>query len=508
MSDESEYTLREEVRRLHQKLAEKEVELTLVRRSERKYRHLFEESPTMIYVIDKMGEFVNINAAGATMLGFKNSSEVVGKRLEDFFLINRQKLKLYGDLLEHSGSIKDFDAKMRRVDGTIREVQFSAALRTTLSGKVRGYEGFVIDITTRKEAEQRLLESEIKYKTVLDNSLAAIYMFQNGGYFSYVNPRMVRLLGYDSEDEIIGKGFWEIIASSDHDMVKARGLAREKREISPQRYKYRMVKKNGEEIWVDMRASHAPYLGKPAAVGNFIDITREVKAKERIRHLTRRLIGGIEEERRALANDIHDEFGQLLTLLQFDVESLQNALPPGTAEATKKCGKVMEQIQNLAEKMRATTSRLRPDVLDHLGLVPTLEWYIEDIKNRRNDLQIAFQAIGLKKRLPPAVELVLYRVFQEGLNNVTKHSGASNVSIQLTYNHPDIIFMIRDDGCGFAVGDEGVPVDTPGKSIGLLSMQERVSSLHGDMSIRSTVGKGTVLRIKIPMDEKQDREAN
>ena len=102
----------------------------------------------------------------------------------------------------------------------------------------------------------------------------------------------------------------------------------------------------------------------------------------------------------------------------------------------------------------------------------------------------------------------MYRVFQEGLNNVTKHADANNVSIQLTYNHPDIIFMIRDDGCGFSVGDEGLPVDNPGKSIGLLSMQERVSSLHGDMSIRSTVGKGTVLRIKIPMDEKQEYDAN
>lgn len=257
-----------------------------------------------------------------------------------------------------------------------------------------------------------------------------------------------------------------------------------------------------------MRASHAPYLGQPAAVGNFIDITREVKAEERIRQLTRRLIDGIEEERRALANDIHDEFGQLLTLLQFDVESLQNTLPPGTTEAAAKCGRVMEQIQNLAEKMRATTSRLRPDVLDHLGLVPTLEWYIEEIKNRRTDMHITFQSIGLKKRLPSAVELVLYRVFQEALNNVTKHAAANYVSIQLTYNHPDIIFMIRDDGCGFSVGDEGLPVDNPGKSIGLLSMQERVSSLNGDMSIRSTIGKGTVLRIKIPMDEKQEDDAN
>ena len=86
-------------------------------------------------------------------------------------------------------------------------------------------------------------------------------------------------------------------------------------------------------IWVDMRASHASYLGRPAAVGNFIDITREIKAEEQVRQLSRRLIEAIEEERRSLANDIHDEFGQLLTLLQFDIEALQNSLPPTSTES-------------------------------------------------------------------------------------------------------------------------------------------------------------------------------
>jgi len=499
MSQNTAHKYQQTIKQLEEQLAEKEMEIRAIKRSEHNYRHLFEKSPTMIYVIDHSGIFVNINTAGAKMLGFEHSSEVVGKPLEDFFLIDRKKLSLYSDILEESGTIQDFDSSMKLADGTVRAVQFSVARRTTISGKVRGYEGYVIDITKRKDAEKKLVESETKYKTVLDNSLAAIYMFQDGGYFSYVNPRMVRLLGYESEDQIIGKGFWEIIASEDREMVKSRGLEREKREISPRRYKYRMVKKNGEEIWVDMRASHAPYLGKRAAVGNFIDITKEVKAEKQIRQLTGSLIEGIEEERRALANDIHDEFGQSLTLLQFDVESLRNSLPQGSHKAVKISDKVIEQIQILAEKMRNTTSRLRPDLLDHLGLVPTLQWYIEDIQSRKTEMQISFESIGLKKRLPSSVELVIYRVFQEGLNNITKHSGATNVNIQLTYNHPDIIFMIRDNGCGFESDKEGFPTNNQGKSIGLLSMRERVSSLNGEMSIRSTSGKGTILRIKIPM---------
>jgi PAS domain S-box-containing protein len=508
MSQNTERKYQQKIEQLKEQLDEKEMKLRAIKRSEHKYRHLFEKSPTMIYVIDHSGIFININTAGAKMLGFENSSDVIGKPLEEFFLINRKKLRLYRNILEESGTIQDFDASMKQEDGIVRAVQFSVARRTTIAGKIRGYEGYVIDITKRKDAEKKLAESEKKYKTVLDNSLAAIYMFQDGGYFSYVNPRMVRLLGYESEDEIIGKGFWEIIASEDQETVRARGIEREKREISPRRYKYRMVKKNGEKIWVDMRASHAPYLGKRAAVGNFIDITKEVKAERQIRQLTNSLIEGIEEERRALANDIHDEFGQSLTLLQFDVESLRNSLPQWNHKAVEISDKIMEQIQILAEKMRNTTSRLRPDLLDHLGLVPTLQWYIEDIQNRKAEMQISFESIGLKKRLPSSVELVIYRVFQEGLNNITKHSGATNVNIQLTYNHPDIIFMIRDNGCGFESDTDGFPINNPAKSIGLLSMKERVSSLNGEMSIRSTSGEGTILRIRIPMCIRPENENN
>ena len=130
-----------------------------------------------------------------------------------------------------------------------------------------------------------------------------------------------------------------------------------------------------------------------------------------------------------------------------------------------------------------------------------MEWYINDYHSRRIDPEITFQSVGLKKRLPNEIELVIYRVFQEGLNNISKHADASQVNLQLTYNHPHIIFMIMDDGCGFAASEDGLPAESYKKGIGLLSMKERVTSLGGTMTIRSTPGKGTTLRIKIPMVE-------
>jgi signal transduction histidine kinase len=130
-----------------------------------------------------------------------------------------------------------------------------------------------------------------------------------------------------------------------------------------------MIKKDGSKLWVDMRSSHASYMGIPAAVGNFIDISKEKKAQEEIQMLSRKLIEGIEEERRSLASDLHDEFGQALTLLQFDVETLQKKIPSNLKEPNSICNKIMDHIQKLAEKIRNTTSRLRPDLLDHLWLI-------------------------------------------------------------------------------------------------------------------------------------------
>jgi PAS domain S-box-containing protein len=488
---------------LEAELREREQAIADLQGSEQKYRHFFEKSPTMIYVVDMKGRFMNINAAGVQMLGFLDAEDVIGKSFNDFFFVDDASVKDYRDIINRYGAIRDFETRMRRRDGDVREVQMTAAMRNSVTGKLKGYEGFVIDITKRKIAEKKLAESEAKYRTVLENSLAAIYMFQGGGYLSYANPRMVNMLGYDRADEIIGRPFWELIGQEDRGVVKERGLRREQGEIFPRRYKYRMLKKDGSEIWVDMRASNASYMGSPAVVGNFIDITKEKRAEEEIRQLSRRLINVIEEERRALAADLHDEFGQALTLLQLDVEALRHSLPAEQEGSQGICLKVMEQIQQLADKIRDTTSRLRPDMLDHLGLVPTLQWSLDDFRKRWPGVDIEFQSVGLKRRLSPDAELVLYRVFQEGLNNIGRHARAKTVAIQLTYSHPLVIFIVKDDGVGFDMDHVGFPDKHERLGIGLLSMKERVASLGGTLQISSSVGKGTTIRVELAIDGSQ-----
>jgi len=484
---------------LHQMLAR-------LKDSEEKFRHLFEKSPVPVYVTDRSGTFLNINDAGVRLLGFSSRDELVGRTSIDGF-VDMENRRSYMEILETRGAISDFETRLRRQDGTILDVQLTAALRTGMSGKLAGYEGFILDITDRKRAERELRESEEKYRTVLENSLAAVYMFQKGGIFSYVNQRLVEMLGYSHAGEITGRPFWAFVHPDDREFVKSIGLRREKAETHPQHYTFRALRQDGSTLWVDNRATHASYRGTPAVVGNFIDISQAKLAEKKVRQLSGKLIEVIEEERRCLAADLHDEFGQALTALQFDVDALQTQLPQGAVEPTDRCSRIMERIQELADSIRRTTSRLRPDLLDHLGLIPTLDWRIRDLKKRMPGLQIEFQAIGFKRRLSAKTELALYRIFQEGLNNIIKHAEADRISVLLTCSHPLVILNIRDDGQGFDQGEDGLPLKT-GQGIGLLSMKERVASINGTISIQSTRSSGTDIRVELPIAANETYETD
>jgi signal transduction histidine kinase len=222
------------------------------------------------------------------------------------------------------------------------------------------------------------------------------------------------------------------------------------------------------------------------------EISERKRAEAEIRHLSSRLISGIEEARKNLAQDLHDEFGQTLAALHIEAESLMNAMPAELHEQRGRIDDLVDLIETLGDKIRSISSDLRPDLLDDLGLVPTLRWYIDEFSGHRQDLRIDFQAVGFRKRFSSEIELALYRVFQEALNNVIKHARATHFSVTLTYSHPKIIFILKDDGIGF---DQDKSTD----GIGLLGMRERVVSVEGTIAIISGKKKGTTIRVELPV---------
>jgi len=235
-------------------------------------------------------------------------------------------------------------------------------------------------------------------------------------------------------------------------------------------------------------------------VGEIIVNTLERKrAEEEIRHLSRQLIGAMEDERRRVARDLHDELGQAVTALDFGIEALRNSLPVELKDQETRCDELIGMVEQLGDTVRDLSSELRPDMLDHLGLIPTLEWYINDFAKRTQGLQIDFQAVGVKKRPSSEIEIVLYRILQEGLNNIARHAKAKRVSVLLAYSHPKLILAIKDDGVGFEETKGMLPFVAKKQGVGLLGMRERAASVGGAIDIRSSMGKGTVIRAELPV---------
>ncbi|MGD1153191.1 MAG: PAS domain S-box protein [Syntrophales bacterium] len=469
-----------------------------IRDSEQRFRHIFEHSPAMVYLTDVDGVILDMNVAGARMLGYDSPRDLLGIKSSLHVYADPKDRKRFREIIEQTGSVQDFETRFRRRDGTIIDVRITSTIRKNKKGGVEGYEGFIIDVTDRKQAERALQDSEEKYRTVVDNSLSAIFIHQ-GGIFRFVNRRFAEMLGYDNQEDIVGRPFWDVVHPIDRAMVKERGLKREKSDFSPSRYIFRAIKKDGTMIWVDLRATHATYMGDAAVVGNLIDITQSIRAEEEVRNLSMRLIEVSEDEKKRLAADLHDELGQALTSLHFDLESLQTSFGAKFSGQKKRCQRLIRIVEQMADNVRKTTSYLRPDLLDHLGLVPALEWSIHDFTARRTETEVDFQTLGLKKRLNPKIELALYRLFQECMTNISKHAKATRVEIMLTYSHPRVIFIVRDNGVGHEPSKHGTASAKSPGGIGLLSMKERVASLGGSIDIASAPGKGTTIRAEIPV---------
>lgn len=220
--------------------------------------------------------------------------------------------------------------------------------------------------------------------------------------------------------------------------------------------------------------------------------------REQLQILTARLNEVQEAERKALARELHDELGQALTGININLVAIKNLLPESCFQQIEE--RVVE-AQTLTEQtlkqMREMSLNLRPPMLDDLGVVSTLRWYIKRYA-QRVDIKTEFQAIGFKERLAPDVETTLYRVAQEALTNVARHAQAGKVRLRLERAENKVWASIEDDGRGFEVQDV-IAHKLPAQGAGLFGIRERVTALGGTFDIQSQPGQGTRLSIEIPV---------
>lgn len=226
------------------------------------------------------------------------------------------------------------------------------------------------------------------------------------------------------------------------------------------------------------------------------------RAEEEIRLLSRQLIRAEEKIRKNVARDLHDEFGQVLTALQFGVETVCKSLPPGNEHLDAHCGRLSQMIAHLGNHVRDVTAELRPSMLDNIGLVSALRWHARQFETMHPGVTVLVDAEDDAERWPPETEIALYRVCQEGLNNVGKHARASQVAISLRQMPDVVILSVRDNGVGFEA-ERGPDAIAPPNGFGILGMRERIADLGGQFEVVSQRGKGTEIWVSLPLVEER-----
>jgi len=218
----------------------------------------------------------------------------------------------------------------------------------------------------------------------------------------------------------------------------------------------------------------------------------ELRDKEtELRFALRRAVDVQEEERKRIARELHDEIGQALTSILIRLKSLQNIT--NLDVMTDRLDGTRYLASQTIEEMRRLSMDLRPDALDNLGILPALRWHIGQ-SMEQNQIEIQFTAPERMERLPPEVEIVLYRVAQEGLNNAIRHSQAKHIEVKLEHTPRFVWLSVSDDGQGF-------DADGLHRGLGLVGIRERVTLLKGQCGIESQRGSGARLWVEIPLTE-------
>jgi PAS domain S-box-containing protein len=355
----------------------------------------------------------------------------------------------------------------------------------------------------RKQAEEALRASEAQKRAILDASLDRIRYVDKDMRIIWGNRTTVLLHGMSPKD-LVGRTCHEVFIGRD---TPCEGCATVKARASGEiesalMYHPKIQGIDGETYW---DTYCVPLKSDTGEVEGFIqigrDITRRKLAQERIHTLSQELLKAQENERERISQYLHDHVGQELSLIKIGCETLLDGCSDVPGEISQRLTRLSKTVQGTITAVRGLAYDLRPPGLDQLGLAQAVFQLCEDF-SANTGLKIDFQAAGMDDlRVDPDIEINLYRLFQEALNNIKKHADADHVIIRMVASYPNMILRIEDDGKGFDVEGSLLKASSE-KRMGLGSMEERVSLLDGNLRIQSRLMEGTKIRIEIPLKEK------
>ncbi len=462
--------------------------------SEENYRHLFQTITDAIMLFDaETRQFIDVNDAALSLYGYSR---------KEFLKLTHQDITSEP---EHSdASIRQtLEGKLARIpvryhkkkDGSIFPVEISTSTFTSRNRKVLC--GVIRDITERKRTEEELLEREQIMKAILAASPVGIGLVRNR-IIDQANRAMDRIWGYE-EGSLVGKSTKVLYSDAEEYNRVGHEFYSEIEEKGVGNLETRWVTKDGRKIQCFLQGSalDPSDLSKGVIVAA-MDITEIKRAEDLVFNLSQMLMQAQEHERQMISYELHDSIAQNLSALKIGCDLIFDDQPAIPHELKVKMAKYSDLIDQTITAVRNLAYDLRPPALDEMGLVKALEIYCEEF-SENSGLKVDFQSAGVHKLIFDSnTEIHLYRLVQEGLNNIRKHAHATRATIKMVGASPNIILRIEDDGKGFDVKARELVLDKE-KRLGIRSMKERVNLLGGQMTIHSRLMEGTKIFIKYPI---------
>jgi len=319
---------------------------------------------------------------------------------------------------------------------------------------------------------------------------------------TYFNREWLLFAGRPVELEV-GDGWLDRVHPDELQAV-VRTYSRKFEAREPYVTEYRLRRHDGAYRW--MLAQGTPRYDAAGEfhgfVGGCVDITERIEAEKRQRDLSGRLISAQEDERRRIARELHDDLQQRLALLAIELDGMALGRPPLAGEEVgARARDLWRQTIEISTEVHNLSYRLHPSKLEALGLLATVQGYCGDLS--KHGLQVTFAHDGVPASVPADTALCVFRLVQESLQNVLKHSGVREAQVTMTGDDGTLRLVIADAGRGF-------DADTAGKrgGLGLVSMRERLHLVGGSMTVRSGVGGGTTLEFQVPVRDDETPPPN
>jgi len=351
-------------------------------------------------------------------------------------------------------------------------------------------------LTRLEESEQGMSISEQKYRYLFENASDAIWVQDVNGLFVDGNRAFEKLTGFKRE-ELEGVQLAKFLSS------KSLTLAREvrdrliKEEEFEQPYEQQFFIKDGSTKTVKMSTNVIIAGGRISGFEHVArDVTQETQLQENVRTYIQQITRVQEEERKRIARDLHDDVSPYILILIQKLDNLASSPRLKLATLKENIETLRSQAVEALEATRRCAQGLRPRIIDDLGLVAAIEWIAEELE-RDQGIQAKVEVTGIDRPLSAEIQIVLFRIAQEALNNIRKHARASTVEIKVEGGEEHIEMIVADNGAGFKMPERVEDMISAGR-LGLMGMYERARLLNGDLQIKSEPDRGTELTIRLP----------